>query len=65
MTPQEAVTLISDFAHNQCRLTKECNTNRGITKRSLKEEKRIATALFKALTGQAPTAEQLSDMEVK
>lgn len=49
LTKQEAITLIKNFANNQSQITKEANSRRGVTKKSVKREAEIVKSLLLAM----------------
>lgn len=61
MTKQEAIALLERLVGIEVRITNEINgKHSGITKKSLREERRAVGAIFEALTGEKPTAADIT-----
>lgn len=54
-TTQEAIEALSRLVSVEVCITKEVQSKQGITKKSLREERRAVAVIFEALTGKKPT----------
>lgn len=62
ISTQTAVTLIYKLISTEVEVVKATNSARGVSKRLEKQERDAITAVFRALTGGEPTAEQLAEI---
>jgi hypothetical protein len=62
MTAEEAVKAISRLTEATETVINQMDKSRGMSKKAEKEERRAAAALFKALTGEKASDEQIGEM---
>lgn len=55
----KAVDLLQQFAAIEVRAVHQCNTIRGISKKTQKEEAHLVALIFEAMTGRKPTQQEI------